>query len=229
MASHYIWHKSHIWPTKVSMIWLLPLCLVLGLAHSSPPARLLAIPLKHWACSNLRVLTLVVPLARNTLPDLSHDSLPHNKRSLREALLFFLKIDWLIDWLLCWVFVSVLGLSLVAASGGHSSSRCAGLSLSRPERPFLTTLSKGAHPVPHQHSITFTLFYLLCITYQYMNLFSFICLLVDSLPSLIPPNWNVLSSRTFTYLTVSCCCSLRVQQKTWQIGALKMYLLGERM
>ena len=34
--------------------------------------------------------------------------------------------------LLCWVFVSVRGLSLVAASGGHSSSRCAGLSLSWP-------------------------------------------------------------------------------------------------
>ena len=33
---------------------------------------------------------------------------------------------------LCWVFVSVRGLSLVAASGGHSSSRCADLSLSRP-------------------------------------------------------------------------------------------------
>ena len=33
---------------------------------------------------------------------------------------------------LCWVFVSVRGLSLVAVSGGHSSSRCAGLSLSRP-------------------------------------------------------------------------------------------------
>ena len=33
---------------------------------------------------------------------------------------------------LCWVFVSVRGLSLVAASGGHSSSRCAGLSLSQP-------------------------------------------------------------------------------------------------
>ena len=32
---------------------------------------------------------------------------------------------------LCWVFVSVRGLSLVVASGGHSSSRCAGLSLSR--------------------------------------------------------------------------------------------------
>ena len=33
---------------------------------------------------------------------------------------------------LCWVFASVRGLPLVAASGGHSSSRCAGLSLSRP-------------------------------------------------------------------------------------------------
>ena len=37
----------------------------------------------------------------------------------------------------CWVFVSVRGLSLVVASGGHSSSRCAGLSLSR---PLLTSL-----------------------------------------------------------------------------------------
>ena len=33
---------------------------------------------------------------------------------------------------LCWLFVSVQGLSLVAASGGHSSSRCVGLSLLRP-------------------------------------------------------------------------------------------------
>ena len=33
---------------------------------------------------------------------------------------------------LCWVFISVRRLSLVAASGDHSSSRCAGLSLSRP-------------------------------------------------------------------------------------------------
>ena len=33
---------------------------------------------------------------------------------------------------LCWVFVSVRGLSLVVASGGRSSSRCTGLSLSRP-------------------------------------------------------------------------------------------------
>ena len=33
---------------------------------------------------------------------------------------------------LCWVFVSVLGLSPVVASGGHSSSRCMGPSLSQP-------------------------------------------------------------------------------------------------
>ena len=46
--------------------------------------------------------------------------------------LFFWLIDWLIDLWLCWVFVSVRGLSLVVANGGHSSSRCAGLSLSRP-------------------------------------------------------------------------------------------------
>ena len=44
---------------------------------------------------------------------------------------FFKKYLFIYLWL-CWVFVSVRGLSLVAASGGHSSSRCAGLSLSRP-------------------------------------------------------------------------------------------------
>ena len=45
----------------------------------------------------------------------------------------FLKKIYLFIYLwLCCVFVSVRGLSLVAASGGHSSSRCTGLSLSRP-------------------------------------------------------------------------------------------------
>ena len=43
---------------------------------------------------------------------------------------FFLNL-FIYLWL-CWVFVSVRGLSLVAASGGHSSSWCTGLSLSRP-------------------------------------------------------------------------------------------------
>ena len=49
---------------------------------------------------------------------------------------YFLKrlefIYLLIYFWLCWVFVSVQGLSLVVASRGHSSSRCAGLSLSQP-------------------------------------------------------------------------------------------------
>ena len=46
--------------------------------------------------------------------------------------LFFKFILFLFIFLwLCWVFVSVRGLSLVVASGGHSSLQCAGLSLSR--------------------------------------------------------------------------------------------------
>ena len=43
----------------------------------------------------------------------------------------FFNFIYIYFWL-CWVFVSVRGLSLVAASGRHSSLRCAGLSLSRP-------------------------------------------------------------------------------------------------
>ena len=48
--------------------------------------------------------------------------------------LFFLKrfFFFLIYLWLCLVFISVRGLPLIAASGGHSSSRCAGLSLSWP-------------------------------------------------------------------------------------------------
>ena len=56
-----------------------------------------------------------------------------------KALVFHLNFTFLkkfiylfIYFWLCWVFVSMRGLSLVAASGGHSSSRCTGLSLSRP-------------------------------------------------------------------------------------------------
>ena len=51
----------------------------------------------------------------------------------RNSFFFFFFFNLFIYYLwLCWVFVSLRGLSLVAASGGHSSSRCAGLSLSRP-------------------------------------------------------------------------------------------------
>ena len=51
---------------------------------------------------------------------------------IRIIFLLLLLIYLLIYLWLYWVFVSVRGLSLVAASGGHSSPRCAGLSLSRP-------------------------------------------------------------------------------------------------
>ena len=53
-------------------------------------------------------------------------SVRHTEKKLLNF--FFLNFIYLFIYLwLCWVFVSVLGLSLVAASGGHSSSRCAGL------------------------------------------------------------------------------------------------------
>ena len=54
---------------------------------------------------------------------------------------------------LCWVFVSVRGPSPVAASGSHSSSRCAGLSLSRP-LPLRSTGSRrsGSVVVAHRPS-----------------------------------------------------------------------------
>ena len=45
---------------------------------------------------------------------------------------FFINLFIFIYLWLCWVFVSVRGLSPVVASEGHSSSWCAGLSLSRP-------------------------------------------------------------------------------------------------
>ena len=53
--------------------------------------------------------------------------------NLNNMFFFFFELLYLfIYFWLCWVFVSVRGLSLVAASGGHSPSRCMGLSLSRP-------------------------------------------------------------------------------------------------
>ena len=46
-------------------------------------------------------------------------------------LFFFFFLIFIYLWL-CWVFASARGPSSAAASGGHSSSRCAGLSLLRP-------------------------------------------------------------------------------------------------
>ena len=60
-----------------------------------------------------------------------HISQPHHPSFF--ILFFFIFKFYLFIYLwLCWVFVSVRGLPPVAASGGHSSSRCVGLSLPRP-------------------------------------------------------------------------------------------------
>ena len=48
-----------------------------------------------------------------------------------DSLFLFFLFLFIYLWL-CQVFISVRGLSLIAASGGHSSSRCPGLSLSWP-------------------------------------------------------------------------------------------------
>ena len=53
--------------------------------------------------------------------------------NITDMELFFFIFYFIFIYLwLCWVFVSVRGLSPAAASGGHSSLQCAGLSLSRP-------------------------------------------------------------------------------------------------
>ena len=51
--------------------------------------------------------------------------------SLTYGVFLFCFVFLIYLWL-CWVLVSVRGLPLAVASGGHSSSWCAGLSLSRP-------------------------------------------------------------------------------------------------
>ena len=70
---------------------------------------------------------------------LMHCSKNHPKlfppKTLQSCQCFFFFYEFIylfIYFWVCWVFVSVRGLSLAAASGGHSSSRCAGLSLSWP-------------------------------------------------------------------------------------------------
>ena len=70
------------------------------------------------------------------------------------VLFFLFKFIYLfIYFWLCWVFVSVPGLSPVAASGGLSSSRCAGLSLSWPLM-LQSTSSRRASSVVVAHGLS---------------------------------------------------------------------------
>ena len=73
----------------------------------------------------------------SSFTDFSENSLLSMQKIKQLNFIFFFKssisfkIYLFIYFWLCWVLVSVQGLSLVA-SRGHSSSRCTGLSLSRP-------------------------------------------------------------------------------------------------
>ena len=63
---------------------------------------------------------------------------------------YFIYLFIYFNFWLCWVFVSVRGLSPVAASGDHSSSRCTGLSLPWP-LPLRSTGSRRAGSVVVAH------------------------------------------------------------------------------
>ena len=70
------------------------------------------------------------------------------------GIFFFNKFIYLfIYFWLCWVFVSVRGLSPVATSGRHSSSWCAGLSLSWP-LPLWSTGSRRTGSVVVAHGLS---------------------------------------------------------------------------
>ena len=78
-----------------------------------------------WGC-----LENYKPKLASLLLHISFTEIPLRYPFLSTTLFHFFK-KFIYLWL-CWIFVSVRGLSLVVAGGGHSSSRCAGLSLSRP-------------------------------------------------------------------------------------------------
>ena len=67
-----------------------------------------------------------------SVPQFEEKGLQRNSELKSSFLFYFIFLILFIYLWLCWVFVSVRGLSLVVASGGHSSSQCAGLSLSQP-------------------------------------------------------------------------------------------------
>ena len=94
---------------------------------------------KSQGCPKEVLLPTSSLLPQTPSPILSTSSHPR----LTGNNLFFLKNYLFIYLWLCWVFVSVRGPSPAAASRGHSSSRCAGLSLPQP-LPLRSTGSRRA-------------------------------------------------------------------------------------
>ena len=97
-------------------------------------------------------LTFLFPI---TFPHTPHASALYRKYPKPYVFFFFFKLHYtgcalFIYLWLCWIFVSVRGLSPAAASGGHSSSWCAGLSPSRP-LPLRSTGSRRAGSVIVAH------------------------------------------------------------------------------
>ena len=97
-------------------------CALLRGSEVSPPATHSLCPRRGFlVCGNLSSFTAPSHWCR------SH---PYSFFFFLNLFIYFFSLLFFL-WL-CWVFISVRGLSLVVASGGHSSSWCAGLSLSRP-------------------------------------------------------------------------------------------------
>ena len=81
-----------------------------------------------------RLCSAVIEVIRRNISPNTKLKHSYQRKKPQDYILFiyFFKFYLFIYLWLRWVLVSVQGLSLVVASGGHSSSRCAGLSPSRP-------------------------------------------------------------------------------------------------
>ena len=114
---------------------------IFGFIHKLAPQRIRAcvsgrnelcrrFPARPWGRGKPRGLLLETPRSA-----LSRCCVPAARPSWRPSsavfffLFFFLIITLFIYFWLCWVFIASRGLSVVAASGGYSSLRCAGFSL----------------------------------------------------------------------------------------------------
>ena len=114
-------------PSLVVSTVVFPQRLWLSLFQTTPQRSLSSAPGSVTLFPTLGVIVAIIAEDKTSILDMICRGV------LANAFFSFLNFIYLFIYLwLCWVFVSVRGLSLVVASGGHSSSRCVGLSLSRP-------------------------------------------------------------------------------------------------